>query len=274
MSAKGISQAELARLTDVKQYTISRILKPSGPKGIKEPTDRQVRPLADFFGVTTDQLRGFAPIESLSVEPAVEVKSDAGRSTLDFVKEMVAGNKTLSEAARQRLLAAAEEPSEPATPTVTGNVITADFSKRPFVGDEIRIAHYDVAGAMGGGKVVHDYPEMFHDITVSQAHLRELGVTYKDPSHLKLITGKGQSMAPLIQDLDPLMVDASIREFAGDGVYAFVWQGHFYIKTLQMLDADHFKMKSANPDYDPVTIRIDETYIQCKVLLVWNARKL
>ncbi|TRO20928.1 S24 family peptidase [Ectopseudomonas mendocina] len=155
------------------------------------------------------------------------------------------------------------------------NVIVADFSRRPLVGDEIRIAHYDVQGAMGNGKLVHDFPEMFRDVTVSQQHLRDLGVTYKDPTHLKLITGVGQSMAPTIQDKDPLIVDASVREFTGDGIYAFIWQGHFYIKSLQIVDAEHFKMVSkAEKLYPPVEIRIDETYIQARVLLVWNAQKL
>lgn len=31
-------------------------------------------------------------------------------------------------------------------------------------------------------------------------------------------------MQPTIQDKDPLIADASIREFIGDGIYAFVWQ--------------------------------------------------
>ncbi|SHM78150.1 Peptidase S24-like [Pseudomonas punonensis] len=154
------------------------------------------------------------------------------------------------------------------------NVIVADFTRRPIVGDEIRIAHYDVQGAMGGGKVVHDFPEMFRDVTVSQQHLRELGVTYKDPSHLKLITGDGQSMEPTIQDKDPLIADASIREFVGDGIYAFTWHGHFYIKRLQVKDSDHFKMISDNKHHDTEIIRIDETFIQARILLVWNAKKL
>lgn len=62
MADAGISQAELSRATKVGQSTISRILKPCGPKGIKEPTDKQVRPIAEYFGITSDQLRGHAPL--------------------------------------------------------------------------------------------------------------------------------------------------------------------------------------------------------------------
>ncbi|MBL4833625.1 MAG: helix-turn-helix domain-containing protein [Pseudomonas sp.] len=62
MDARGITQADLSRKTGVGQPTISRILKPHGPKGIKNPTDLQVKPIADFFGISTDELRGHKPL--------------------------------------------------------------------------------------------------------------------------------------------------------------------------------------------------------------------
>lgn len=72
MADAGISQVELSRATKVGQSTISRILKPGGPKGIKEPTDKQVRPLAEYFGLTTDQMRGHAPLPQASDQEAVQ----------------------------------------------------------------------------------------------------------------------------------------------------------------------------------------------------------
>lgn len=199
-----------------------------------------------------------------------DLSSAAPQSAADIVRAMLEtkAGKSISPEARERLLIAADE-AQPAT-----NVITADFSRRPIRGDEIRIAHYDVRGAMGSGKLVREYPEMLRDVTVSQEHLRELGVKYKDPAHLKMITGDGESMAPTIRHLDPLIVDASIREFTGDGIYAFTWQGLFYIKRLQMRGPDHFRMLSDNTLHLPEDIRVDETYIQARVLLVWNARRV
>ncbi|MDH1104806.1 S24 family peptidase [Pseudomonas otitidis] len=198
-----------------------------------------------------------------------DLSSVAPQSAADIVRAMLEtkAGKSISPEARERLLLAADE----AQPT---NVITADFSRRPIRGDEIRIAHYDVRGAMGSGKLVREYPEMLRDVTVSQEHLRELGVKYQDPAHLKVITGDGESMAPTIKHLDPLIVDASIREFTGDGIYAFTWQGLFYIKRLQMRGPDHFRMLSDNTLHPPEDIRVDETYIQARVLLVWNARRV
>lgn len=181
--------------------------------------------------------------------------------------------KALSKEARERLLGAAEEATDGLAES-NGNVIRAVFPKRTIQGDEISIAHYDVRGAMGSGKLVREYPEMLRDVIVSQEHLRELGVKYRDPTHLKMITGDGESMAPTIKHLDPLIVDASIREFTGDGIYAFTYQGLFYIKRLQLRGAEHFKMLSDNPLHPPEDIRVEETYIQARVLLVWNARRV
>ncbi|WP_312115250.1 S24 family peptidase [Stutzerimonas nitrititolerans] len=208
----------------------------------------------------------------LNLESAPEPTDGKADSAADAVLRMLEKHgKGLPDEARQMIISAAKEtPKQPAS-----NVITADFSRPGPVGDEIRIAHYDVQGAMGNGKLVHDYPEMFRDVTVSQRQLRDLGVTYKDPAHLKIISGDGQSMSPIIQHLDPMISDVSIREYTGDGIYAFTWQGHFYIKSLQIADEDHFLMVSANETlYPPKKIRIDDTYIQARILLVWKATRV
>ncbi len=215
---------------------------------------------------------------NLAIDPAEldQVSEPAGSYTdsASLVMAMIKKHGKLSDEKQKALEQAVADTLNDKQPAPADNVIVADFHRRPIVGDEIRIAHYDVQGAMGGGKVVHDFPEMFRDVTVSQQHLRELGVTYKDPAHLKLITGDGQSMEPTIKDKDPLIADASIREFVGDGIYAFSWHGHFYIKRLQVKDSEHFKMISDNKHHDPEIIRIDETFIQARILLVWNANKL
>lgn len=59
IAAEGIRPTELARRAGINQSTLSRIL--SGK--IEEPTDKQVHALADYFRVSTDQLRGRAPMQ-------------------------------------------------------------------------------------------------------------------------------------------------------------------------------------------------------------------
>ncbi|RFQ00030.1 helix-turn-helix domain-containing protein [Pseudomonas putida] len=266
MAKNGISQVELSSRTSVGQSTISRILKPQGPKGIKEPTDKQVRPLAEFFGVTTDQLRGYEPL----VEGEPEAERRETLSTADIVKQMLAKHgKGLSLDARQKIADAIEEKS---AEQASSNVVTVDFSRPGQVGDEVWIAHYDVRAAMGGGQIPHDYPEILQDIRVSPRHLREMGVTFKEHYHLKMITGWGQSMAPTIKDRDPLLVDITIREFTGDGIYLFSHDEMLYVKRLQKKGRERFKMISDNKHHDPEEIRVDDTHILARVLYVWNGQ--
>lgn len=260
-----LNQAELAKASGLTQTSISDL-----ERGKSKGT-AFVAQLALACGVDSMWLaegKG-EMISGLLGEDAASM----GASSSDIVREMLRKHgKGLSEEARQRIQAAAED--QMPAPAEHNNVITADLSLPGVIGDEIRIAHYEVEGAMGAGKVVHDYPEMLQDLRVSASHLRELGVTFEQPSHLKLMTGSGQSMEPTIRHLDPMIVNATVREFRGDAIYAFVWQSHFYVKRLAIADADHFTMISDNPVYPPVPIRMDETYIQAMVLIVWNARRV
>ncbi|SFI70149.1 Helix-turn-helix [Pseudomonas guineae] len=262
-NALGLTQAKIAEAADISPAAVAMYLNGQNPLNAK-------------FAAVLSRLIG-EPVEKFSPRLATELKqmqsapSSQNAGAADKVRQMLDKvGKSLTDDARQQIIRAASEGADHGN----SNVITGDFRRTGMVGDEIRIAHYDVQGAMGNGKLVHDFPEMFRDVTVSQQHLKELGVKYQDPAHLKLITGDGQSMEPTIQDKDPLIADASIREFTGDGIYAFVWQGLFYIKRLQIKDSDHFKMISDNKHHDPEIIRIDETYIQARILLVWNAQKL
>ncbi|MGE8399378.1 MAG: S24 family peptidase [Burkholderiales bacterium] len=205
-------------------------------------------------------------------EPLPEADTaDSKLSAADLVKQMLAkSGKGIPEEVRQRLLAAAEEPAASAG-AADRVLVKADLTRPGLVGDEVWIAHYDVRGAMGDGETTHDFPEMLQDVRVSPTHLRELGIEFKEHFHLKLVTGRGQSMAPTIKNRDPLIVDVSIRDFVGDGIYYFSWGGHEYIKRLQIADDEYFEMISDNPKHKDRMIRREETYIQARVLLVWNA---
>lgn len=259
-NALGLTQASLAEAADISAAAVAMYLNGTNPLNAKfavvlsrlleVPIEKFSRRLAnEISGLTSATERAEAPAQSASAA--------------DMVRQMLAKQgKGLSEQARTRLLAAAEEP---------GNVIPVDFSRPGQVGDEVWIAHYDVRAAMGGGQVPHDYPEMLQDVRVSPKHLREMGVEFIEHFHLKMVTGWGQSMAPTIKHRDPLLVDISIREFVGDGIYLFSWDGHLYIKRLQRMGNDRFKMISDNTNHPPEPIRADETYIQARVLLVWNA---
>lgn len=191
---------------------------------------------------------------------------DPASTAVEKFRAMLAG-KRLGEDKLMRLLAIAEDD---ALGESAGSLVH-DAYRPGKIGDEVWIAHYDVRGALGGGEIAHDFPEMLQDVRVSPSQLRAMGVEFKEHFHLKMITGWGQSMTPTIKHGDPLLVDISIKEFVGDGIYFFSYQGFQYIKRLQMKGKDKFKMLSDNRKHKAEDIFLDETYIQARVLLVWNA---
>ncbi|MDH4430931.1 S24 family peptidase [Pseudomonas shirazica] len=261
--AKGVSKKQLADDFQVKPPSVQGWVKNG-----RIDKSKLMDVIAYFSDVVGPEHWGLRPgfsyesIQEVTSEPVAE---PAPTSAADMVRAMLAKQgKNLSDSARAQLIAAAEASDE-------GNVITADFSRPGLVGDEVRIAHYDIRAAMGGGQIPHDYPEMLKDIRVSPSHLRELGVEFEEHYHLKVVTGWGQSMEPTIKHRDPLIVNINVREFVGDGIYLFVWDDLLYIKRLQVADEEHYEMISDNPRHKDRLIRRDMTYIQARVLLVWNA---
>lgn len=261
--AKGVSKKQLADDFQVKPPSVQGWVK-NGRIDKSKLMDVIVY-FSDVVGPEHWGLRPGFSYESLPEVTSEPVAEPAPVSAAEMVRAMLAKQgKNLSDTARAQLIAAAEATDE-------GNVITADFSRPGLVGDEVRIAHYDIRAAMGGGQIPHDYPEMLKDIRVSPSHLRELGVEFEEHYHLKVVTGWGQSMEPTIKHRDPLIVNINVRDFVGDGVYLFVWDDLLYIKRLQVADEEHYEMISDNPRHKDRLIRRDMTYIQARVLLVWNA---
>ncbi|MGO2705604.1 MAG: LexA family transcriptional regulator [Pseudomonas helleri] len=267
LSAHGIDQwgagARLAEIAKVTPKASSKWL-----NGESMPGPAKMQAIARALGVKIEWLQhGAGDDPELSQISSTEQPEAHGKqSAADKLREMLAG-KTLGSDKLAKLLAVAEGDEV----ELAGGVLVHDAYRPGKVGDEVWIAHYDIRGALGGGEVAHDYPEMLQDVRVSPSQLRAMGVEFVEHYHLKMITGWGQSMTPTIKHGDPLLVDISIKEFVGDGIYFFSYQGFQYIKRLQMKGKDKFKMISDNRKHKAEDIFIDETYIQARVLLVWNA---
>ncbi|HEJ5564191.1 XRE family transcriptional regulator [Pseudomonas aeruginosa] len=211
--------------------------------------------------------------ETQAQEPST-IPADAGkaRSALDMVQSMLAtkAGKGLDQEARNRLLAAAEEP----TSAQSTNVITADFSRATRMKDgDIFIPQYDVRASMGSGQVVADYIEFVRNVVVNGAQLERLGVDYTAPENLSIVTGWGHSMAPTINDKDPVVVDRGVTEFIGEGIYVVIWQEHLYIKRLQMVDAEQIELISDNKKHKDRIVPVQDVTIQAKVVYIWNGNR-
>lgn len=87
-----------------------------------------------------------------------------------------------------------------------------------------------------------------------------------DAKHLKLITVKGDSMAPTLESGDLLYVDISENYFAADGLYVFTFDGQTFIKRLQKVGKEMFVI-SDNPTYKEWTFtQDDDVFIHGRVI--------
>lgn len=265
--AKGVSKKQLADDFSVKPPSVQGWVK--NGRIDKSKLMDVIAYFSDVVGPSHWGMRPGFTYESLGEglgNGLVVEEPETGSTAADKFRAMLAG-KRLDEGKLTRLLAIAENDAL----EESGGALAQDAYRPGKVGDEVWIAHYDIRGAMGGGEVNHDYPELLQDVRVSPSQLRAMGVEFKEHFHLKMITGWGQSMAPTIKHGDPLLVDISIKDFIGDGIYFFSYQGFQYIKRLQMKGKDKFKMISDNRKHKAEDIWLEETYIQARVLLVWNA---
>lgn len=87
-----------------------------------------------------------------------------------------------------------------------------------------------------------------------------------DAKHLKLITVKGDSMAPTLESGDLLYVDISENYFAADGLYVFTFDGQTFIKRLQKVGKEMLVI-SDNPTYKEWTFtQDDDVFIHGRVV--------
>lgn len=97
--------------------------------------------------------------------------------------------------------------------------------------DLVYIPRYDAIVAAGAGYFPTDHPTAL-PVAFSRAWLhRELRT---GPANLFLIEARGDSMAPVIEDGDILLVDTGEPKFRGDGVYIFSAGNLLLVKQLRM----------------------------------------
>lgn len=133
------------------------------------------------------------------------------------------------------------------------------------------IKQYDTGGAMGSGLVLHDQPGLIHSWSVSSEWLRLNVRHFTSPSNLCIVTGFGDSMRPVFNPGDPLLVDTGVKKVDFDGMYFFRVGEEGFIKRLQRVPGEGLRVISANKDnYEPWTVRSDMDFqVIGRVIKVW-----
>ncbi|HHW4672989.1 MAG TPA: helix-turn-helix domain-containing protein [Xylella fastidiosa subsp. pauca] len=182
----------------------------------------------------------------------------------DFAKKTGIGYSTIAELERGgmqtttklRLIADALGVSLRWLETGKGEKIEATTATRSIAIEKIsqhyiRAEHLNAETGMGESSVNLDYPVDIRSVEYTEAFIRSLMEFIPQKGRLKLITGCGDSMIPVIQPGEVVLVDTGIQSFDGDGIYLINIGHGQQIKALQDR-GDAVYVVSANPLYQPI----------------------
>lgn len=133
------------------------------------------------------------------------------------------------------------------------------------VSDYVRVQQLDAEAGMGEAVENVDNPEFIRAIDFEPGYIRSIVGFLPAPGRLRLITGSGDSMQPVIQPGDAVVVDTGITSFDGDGIYLINMGNGQQIKRL--IDRGVIHVASENKSYgDPFPVP-EGTLIGGKVYL-------
>lgn len=133
------------------------------------------------------------------------------------------------------------------------------------------IPQYSTGGSMGYGLILRDQPGHITSWRVTPEWIQKNVHNISSPGNLAIVTGFGDSMKPMYNPGDPLLVDAGVREVAYDGVYFFRIGEEGFIKRLQRIPGVGLRAISENKAYEPWDIRDGMDFqVLARVVKVWR----
>lgn len=142
-------------------------------------------------------------------------------------------------------------------------------------GDEaenIEIRQFDTGGSMGRGVLLRDQPGVIESWRVSPEWLQKNVRHHSGANNMCLVTGFGDSMRPLYEPGDPVLVDTGVKAVDFDGVYFFRVGDEGFIKRLQRIPGQGIVAISENKSYRDWTITNDMDFeVFGRVLKAWKS---
>ena len=133
----------------------------------------------------------------------------------------------------------------------TGEMFLDNASRQQEVSDIISIPYYpEVSAAAGSGALVYDENSVKH-LQISSAI-----INISTGDNVCLINATGNSMQPVIDDRDLLLVDLSNKDFIDEGIYVVRLENTLLVKRLQKIP-NGIVLISDNPQYAPITLNSD-----------------
>jgi len=150
----------------------------------------------------------------------------------------------------------------------TGRGASNDTAEDPSgMEDYAFVPLYDAQCSAGDGSWNENSRVLTH-LSFTRYSLRKQGLT---PEHLSAIRVDGDSMEPVLNSGDTVLIDHTRTAIEGEGIYVVRLDGHLYAKRLQR-NFDGVVIISENKHYQPINVprdRMDELQVIGRA--VWSA---
>lgn len=154
--------------------------------------------------------------------------------------------------------------------TYTRPSVYLAYSKE--IDNDVEIRQFDTGGSMGVGVLLRDQPGVIQSWRVSPEWLQKNVRSHTGAQNLCLVTGFGDSMRPMYEPGDPLIVDTGVKSVDFDAIYFFRVEGEGFIKRLQRIPGEGIRAISENKAYESWTIRPGMDFeIFGRVLKAWRS---
>jgi phage repressor protein C with HTH and peptisase S24 domain len=137
----------------------------------------------------------------------------------------------------------------------------------------VEVPRYDVAGSMGPGTEPPEMNMVVENMSLDANWVRQ-NLTYTQLDNLKLISGRGDSMAPTIRSGDAVLVDSGVTTVEDDAIYFFLMRGKLQIKRIQR-KLDGLTIISDNTQYPAIDVpgdRESDITILAQIIYWWTGR--
>lgn len=137
-------------------------------------------------------------------------------------------------------------------------------------GETVEIEQLDLSLSMGPGTIIDDYVEAERR-TFDLAFIRS--ITRSPPHRLKIVTGIGRSMEPMLQDGDIIMIDTTDNQLSrDDGIYWYTLYEASGLKQLQPMGNGRVLLRAHNRDFGDREVAAEDLRIEGRA--IWAARGL
>lgn len=121
---------------------------------------------------------------------------------------------------------------------------------------KIRLPRINVEASCGAGSINDHHQEVVDYVNVTKKWaIENLGGNLQ---YIEVITARGDSMLPSIEDGDVMFVDTSVKRFIGEGLYLIWYADGLKAKRLQSTIGGDLMIISDNAAYRTETVKRDD----------------